>query len=269
METSKSYPSLLRASTTKALNLSDEMETIIMRNPTLGRPVRLFLTMFILCLAVQSLTAAASEDLTLRQLYVSGNYREIAKRYRSADRIGKLTPEGRALLVNVLIPEHAGQLLNAISPVLSDDELANTALVAAIRSKGPVQVNDVGVRRLGRTKAGRLALALNARTLPPAPKALVPLREARLAVVERYFFTDSTPDARAEALQALVRLTTEAFKSNRFSPDVPAPPAGFAPKNITHFALKLAILPYLDSPDTFMSSFDAVSDSAFSGRASK
>lgn len=213
---------------------------------------------------VAPLRADSSEDVKLRELYRDANYTEIVKRYRSAGRVRNLSPEGLALLVNALIPDHAGELLTALTPIVSDDDLANLALQAAIRGKH-IDFSDVGVRRLNRTRTGRVALALNGRALPPAPAALAQLRAARLTVLERFFFSDATPDARAEALRALVMLTTDAFKNNRFSADVPPPPAEFAPKDLTDLALKLSLLPYLDEPTKFVSSIRTYSNGSSNG----
>ncbi len=204
--------------------------------------------------------APSEEDARFRRLYGEAKYPDIVKRYKSTDRVRKLSADNQSRLMQVMLPHHSAAFIKTMTPLLADDELANLALVAAIRAGRSMALDEIVARRLNRTKTGRVALALNAGSLPPAPYALVPLRDARLAVIQQFFFTEAAPDVRAATLESLMVLTTEAFKKNGFTPDVPPPPATFAPKSVTHFALKLAVLPYVENAESFMSSFDAVAN---------
>lgn len=209
--------------------------------------------------------AAGSEDTTLRTLYAKADYREIVKRFRDAGRVRQLSPDSRRLLVKAMLPDHSAELLGALMPSASDDELAVVAVVAAVRGVGRWDLEEAWIRRLRRTNTGRLAIVVNTRAFPAAPRALAPIRDARVAVIERFFLNAATPDAKAEALHTLVTLTTEAFKKDRFSPELPAPPPVVAPTTLAELALKLSVLPYVDQPEEVMTLFSAVGDAPLNG----
>lgn len=198
------------------------------------------------------------EDTRLRRLYTTAKVDDIARRYRSAGRVRDLSPTSRVLLLQVLLPEHATSVLEAFAPILADEELACVALVAVLRANAPIRPSDTVARRLARTSDGRLAMTLNTRNVPPAPRPLASLRAARLAVIEEYFFKQDSPDAQAAALERLVHLTMDAFKTGQFTPNAPAPPIRVAPRNVTDLALKLAVLPYVTHSNEFLALFDAV-----------
>lgn len=205
------------------------------------------------------------EDRALQRFYASADYNAIARRYRSSDRVRKLSTESRPFLVRALLPEHSSQLFEGLVPVVSDSELRDVALTAVLRNRTAIRFSESATRRLNRSSAGRFVLMLNNRTMPLAPRALAPLREARMAVIDAFFFKPASPDQQGRALQTLATLTIEAFRNGTFSTDVPAPPTAFAPRNVTDLALKLALLPYISDADGFVSLFRAVNVGSAAG----
>jgi hypothetical protein len=203
--------------------------------------------------------ARATEDDRIRELFTAGEYQEIANRYVSDRRIRELSPEGIDMMVRALLEVEPVSAVARLESVLSDADLANLALVVALRFGRSMEVSERAVVRLGRNDTGRtaLAVAIGVVRTGGAPNELVRLRNH---VLGEFFGAGASGANGIDALRDLTWLTARYFREGRFGIETPAPPVRIRASTIEEFALELTVLPYVSDPEGFLETWFRVAD---------